>query len=57
MSWRSEATKRGYHAVVDIRKVEVPHKVNLQTGEIETMRRKVYRFRIHFQGCQIRRGR
>ncbi len=50
-------SERGYHAVVDVRKVEVPCKVNLQTGEIETTRRRVYRFRIQFPGSQIRRGR
>ena len=50
-------SERGYHAVVDIRKIEVPFKVDLHTGEIETRRRRVYRFRIQFPGSHIRRGR
>lgn len=50
-------SERGYHAVVDIRKIEVPARIDLQTGEIETRRKKVYRFRIQFPGSQIRRGR
>lgn len=50
-------SERGYHAVVDIRKEEIPYKVDLQTGLIETRRKKVYRFRIQFPGSLIRRGR
>jgi adenylate kinase len=49
-------SERGYHAAVDVRQEEVPHRVDLQTGLIETRRKKVYRFSIHFQGSVIRRG-
>ncbi len=50
-------SERGYHAVVDIRKEEIPYKIDLNTGLIETRRKKVYRFRIQFPGSLIRRGR
>jgi adenylate kinase len=49
-------SERGYQAAVDIHQVEIPHRVDLQTGLIETRRKRVYRFSIHFQGSVIRRG-
>lgn len=49
-------SERGYHAAVDIRQEEVPDKIDLETGRIETRRKRVYRFSIHFQGSVIRRG-
>jgi adenylate kinase len=49
-------SERGYHAAVDVRQEEVPHRVNLKTGLIETRRKKVFRFSIYFQGSVIRRG-
>lgn len=49
-------SERGYHAAVDVRQEEVPSRVNLETGQIETRRKKVFRFAIFFQGSVIRRG-
>lgn len=49
-------SERGYHAVVDIHKIEIPEKVDLQTGEIRCRLKKVFRIQIRFQGSEIRRG-
>lgn len=49
-------SERGYHAAVDIRQEEIPDRIDLNTGKIETRRKKVYRFRIRFPGSVIRRG-
>jgi adenylate kinase len=49
-------SERGYHAVVDIHRVDVPERVNLATGAIECRVKKVYRTQIRFQGSEIRRG-
>ncbi len=49
-------SERGYHAVVDIHKIEIPEKVDLKTGEIRSRIKKVFRIQIRFQGSEIRRG-
>lgn len=49
-------SERGYQASLDVRKEEVPHRFDLETGLIETRRKKVYRFQIRFSGSVIRRG-
>jgi adenylate kinase len=49
-------SERGYHAVVDIHRIEIPEKVDLQTGDIRCRLKKVYRIQIRFQGSEIRRG-
>lgn len=49
-------SERGFHAVVDIRKEEVPDAVDLSTGKITTRTKRVYRFRISFPPSEIRRG-
>jgi adenylate kinase len=49
-------TERGFTAVVDIRKIEVPERVDRETFEIVTRRKNVYRVRISFTGSKIRRG-
>ena len=49
-------SERGYHAAVDIHRIDVPEKVDLKTGIIESKVKKVYRIRIRFQGSEIRRG-
>ena len=48
--------ERGFRAVANINRVEIPEKVNLQTGEIKYSAKKVYRFQIRFAGSEIRRG-
>jgi len=49
-------SERGYHAAVDIHRIEIPESVNLATGAIKTRVKKVYRIQIRFQGSEIRRG-
>jgi adenylate kinase len=49
-------SERGYHAVVDIHRIEVPDKIDLSTGAISCRVKKVYRIQIRFQGSEIRRG-
>jgi len=49
-------SERGYHAVVDIRRIDVPERFDLKTGAIECRIKKVYRIQIRFQGSEIRRG-
>jgi len=50
-------SERGYHAVVDICREEVPIKVDRETFEIEYNLKKVYRVQVRFSGSEIRRGR
>jgi len=49
-------SERGYHAVVDIHKIEVPEKFDVTTGVITCRTKKVYRIQIRFHGSEIRRG-
>ena len=49
-------SERGYHAVVDVHKIEVPEKVDLANGKICCRMKKVYRLQIRFPGSEIRRG-
>jgi adenylate kinase len=49
-------SERGFQAMVDIHRVEIPEKVDLQTGIITTREKKVYRMTIFFTGSKIRRG-
>jgi adenylate kinase len=49
-------SERGFHAAVDLRRVEVPDHVDLQTGDIHCTQKKIFRFGIRFKGSQIRRG-
>jgi adenylate kinase len=49
-------SERGYHAVVDVHRIEVPERVDLSTGLIKCRVKKVYRIQIRFQGSEIRRG-
>ena len=49
-------SERGYHAAVDIHRIDVPERVDLKTGLIQSRVKKVYRMEIRFQGSEIRRG-
>ena len=49
-------SERGYHAVVDIHRIEIPERVDLQTGAVKCRVKKVYRIQIRFPGSEIRRG-
>jgi len=49
-------SERGFHAVVDLHRIEIPEKFDLVTGAIKCRTKKVYRIQIHFKGSEIRRG-
>ncbi len=49
-------SERGYHAAVDIHRIEIPEKVDLATGAVTCRVKKVYRIQIRFTGSEIRRG-
>jgi adenylate kinase len=49
-------SERGFHATVDVQRLEIPYWMDMQTGEIQSRQKKVYRFTIRFRGSQIRRG-
>jgi len=49
-------SERGYHAVVDVHRIEIPEQVDLTTGKITCRVKKVYRTIIRFKGSEIRRG-
>ncbi|OYV48520.1 MAG: adenylate kinase, partial [Verrucomicrobia bacterium 21-51-4] len=49
-------SERGYHATVDIHKVEVPESVDRDTFKIHCRVKKIYRLRIAFPTGHIRRG-
>jgi adenylate kinase len=49
-------SERGYHAVVDLHRIEVPEKFDLTTGQIKCRIKKVFRLQIRFHGSEIRRG-
>jgi len=47
-------SERGYHAAVDIHRIEIPEMVDQSTGRISCRVKKVYRLEIQFQGSEIR---
>jgi adenylate kinase len=49
-------SERGYHAVVDIHRLDVPERFDTATGVIHSITKRVYRIQIRFQGSEIRRG-
>ena len=49
-------SERGFHAVVDQHRIEVPESVDLATGLIKNRMKKVFRITIRFHGSEIRRG-
>ena len=49
-------SERGYHAAVDIHRIEIPEHVDLKTGAVRCRLKKVYRIQIRFTGSEIRRG-
>lgn len=48
--------ERGYRAVANVNRAEVPVSVDLQTGKISCATKRIYRFQIRFSGSDIRRG-
>jgi len=49
-------SERGYHAVVDIRREEVPERIDLETGIIHNRSKRICRVSVYFPGSEIRRG-
>jgi adenylate kinase len=49
-------SERGFHATVDLHRVEIPDRFDLQTGAVHCRMKKVFRFNIRFKGSEIRRG-
>ncbi len=49
-------SERGYHAAVDLHRIEIPEHVDLETGAVRCRLKKVYRIQIRFTGSEIRRG-
>ena len=49
-------SERGYHAMVDVHRIEIPESVDLKTGKICSRAKKVFRITIRFRGSEIRRG-
>ena len=49
-------SERGFQAMVDIHRQEIPERFDLDTGKIQTRQKKVYRMTVFFSGSKIRRG-
>jgi adenylate kinase len=49
-------SERGYHAAVDIHRIEIPDHIELGTGKVTCRTKKVFRIEIRFHGSEIRRG-
>ena len=49
-------SERGFHASVDVHRMDVPERVDLATGQITCRTKKVYRIEIRFPPSDIRRG-
>jgi adenylate kinase len=47
-------SERGFHATVDVTRIGVPRRINLQTGEIYSQEKKVFRFSVRFKNPEIR---
>ncbi len=48
--------ERGFRAIANINRAEVPVRFDLETGAITCETKKIYRFQIRFEGSEIRRG-
>jgi len=49
-------SERGFHAVVDQHRIEIPGTIVAGTGKVITRVKKVWRVSIRFEGSEIRRG-
>ena len=47
-------SERGFHATVDVTRVGVPLRFDLQTGEIYSREKMVFRFTVRFRSAEIR---
>ncbi|MGB0414680.1 MAG: nucleoside monophosphate kinase [Coraliomargarita sp.] len=50
-------SERGYFAIVDVNRLDVPESIDPKTFKIKNRVKKIYRVRVRFQGSEIRRGR
>lgn len=50
-------SERGYHAIVDVNKLELADSIDPKTFKINNTMKRVFRVRIRFEGSEIRRGR
>ena len=48
-------SERGYHATVDVNRIEVPERIDRASGLIKCRVKKVFRIQVRFQGSEIRR--
>lgn len=49
-------SERGYHAVTDLHRIEIPHRFDPATGAISCRTKRVLRIGVFYQGSEIRRG-
>jgi len=49
-------SERGFHAIVDVKKEEIPYRMDRDSFEILTRIKKIFRIRINFKASEIRRG-
>jgi len=49
-------SERGFRAAVDLHRIEIPERFDVQTGQITCRTKRVFRLQIRFQGSEIRRG-
>ncbi len=49
-------SERGFRTTVDIHRQEIPQRIDLRSGAIETRTKRVYRITVRFTGSKIRRG-
>src|ERR1700726_2118770 len=47
-------SERGFHATVDVTRVCVPVRIDLQSGKIFSEEKKVFRFSVRFRSAQVR---
>ena len=50
-------SERGYHAIIDLNREEIPDSIDPKTFKIKTRIKLIYRVRVQFKGSEIRRGR
>lgn len=49
-------SERGYRALVDVNRIDVPKRIDPETHEIVCEQKRVYRFHVMFEASTIRRG-
>lgn len=50
-------SERGFHAIVDVNREEIPDYIDPKTFKIKTRIKRIFRVRVQFKGSEIRRGR